>query len=273
MGTGARRLRADRPPIPLHRRRARVACVRLPAPANHRALSERAPGVWAGKKGVESELAVVEQARTVGQFAILHDLTNCLRIGDVTVFASDGDFETIEVKSDPGRRSPKQNRRIKTARAAVRDGGPLSTSDHRARLYDLNVQFKHCMPHRFAVSACQTVRSLRALVDNVGGVDSPRGSAVCRAGLGRRYRRAGQAVACTVASGRWSGRWCGWGVGSRSDCGRPGAPRRPAGACGVGAPSSGRGRADRGDRPDNGWYRSGCSDHSPRRAGARLCRA
>jgi hypothetical protein len=107
------------------------------------ALCQNAPpGVWAGKKGIAAELAVVEQARAVGQFAILHDLTNCLRIGDVTVFTPDGDPETIEVKSDPGRRSPKQNRLIKTARAAVKDGGPLSASDRRARLYDLNVQFK-----------------------------------------------------------------------------------------------------------------------------------
>jgi hypothetical protein len=107
------------------------------------ALCQNAPaGVWAGKKGAASELAVVEQARAAGRFAILHDLTNCLRIGDVTVFADDGDFETIEVKSDAGRRSPKQNRRIKAARTAVRDGGPLSASDPRARLYDLNVQFK-----------------------------------------------------------------------------------------------------------------------------------
>ena len=107
------------------------------------ALCQNAPpGVWAGKEGTATELAVVAQARAAGQFAILHDLTNCLRIGDVTVFSNDGDFETIEVKSDPGRRSPKQNRRIKAARAAVRDGGPLSVSDRKARLYDLNVQFK-----------------------------------------------------------------------------------------------------------------------------------
>lgn len=107
------------------------------------ALCQNAPpGVWAGKQGTASERAVVEEARASGQFALLHDLTNCLRIGDVTVFAPDGDFETIEVKSDPGRRSPKQNRRIKAARAAVKDGGPLSASDPRARLYDLDVEFK-----------------------------------------------------------------------------------------------------------------------------------
>ena len=58
------------------------------------------------------------------------------------MFAPDGDPETIEVKSDPDRRSPKQSRRIKIAQAAVKDGGPLSASDRRARLYDLNVQFR-----------------------------------------------------------------------------------------------------------------------------------
>ena len=49
------------------------------------------PGVMAGKAGLTAELQRVEQAwREDGQFAILHDRTNCLRIGDVTVFADDG---------------------------------------------------------------------------------------------------------------------------------------------------------------------------------------
>jgi hypothetical protein len=42
-------------------------------------------------------------------------LTNCLRIGDVTVFGNDGSSRTIEVKSDSQRRSPTQSRRIKVA--------------------------------------------------------------------------------------------------------------------------------------------------------------
>ena len=100
------------------------------------------PGVMAGKKGLPAELVVVEQARAAGQFAILHDLTNCLRIGDVTVFGNDGSFETIEVKSDPRRRSPAQRRRIKAAEDAVRSGGPLPGKDRRARLQDLDVPFK-----------------------------------------------------------------------------------------------------------------------------------
>ena len=63
------------------------------------ALCQNAPpGVWAGKAGAQAELDTVEQAyRQDGQFAILHDMTNCLNIGDVTIFRDDGSHETIEV--------------------------------------------------------------------------------------------------------------------------------------------------------------------------------
>jgi len=101
------------------------------------------PGVMAGKAGLTAELQRVEQAwREDGQFAILHDLTNCLRIGDVTVFADDGSPETIEIKSDQERRSPAQRRRIRAAREALANGAPLPGKDRRARLYDLDVQFR-----------------------------------------------------------------------------------------------------------------------------------
>jgi hypothetical protein len=100
------------------------------------------PGPMARKKGLAAELAELEQARAEGRFAILHDLTNCLRIGDVTVFGDDGTATTIEVKSDPNRRSPAQNRKIKAALAAVRDNAPLPGQDPRIRLYDLDLPFK-----------------------------------------------------------------------------------------------------------------------------------
>lgn len=101
------------------------------------------PGVMAGKAGLAAELARVEQAwKEDGQFAILHDLTNCLRIGDVTVFGNDGSLETIEVKSDAERRSPPQRRRIRAADQALRNGGPLPGKDRRARLYDLDIPFR-----------------------------------------------------------------------------------------------------------------------------------
>ena len=64
------------------------------------------PGMMAGKEGLAAERARVDQAyREGGEFAILHDLTNCLRIGDVAVFGNDGTSETLEIKTDPGRRS------------------------------------------------------------------------------------------------------------------------------------------------------------------------
>ena len=107
------------------------------------ALSQSAPpGVMAGKKGLQAELDEVEKAHTAGQFALLNDLTNCLRIGDVTVFGDDGTATVIEVKSNPQRRSPVQRRRIAAATAAVHSGGPLPGQDCRTRLYDLDLPFR-----------------------------------------------------------------------------------------------------------------------------------
>jgi hypothetical protein len=101
------------------------------------------PGVWAGKAGGLAELDVIEQAyRRDGQFAILHDVTNCLRIGDVTIFHNDGSHETIEVKSDRLRSKSAQQRRIKGANDALRNAAPLPGKDRRARLFDLDVQFR-----------------------------------------------------------------------------------------------------------------------------------
>jgi hypothetical protein len=100
------------------------------------------PGPMANKTGLPAELAALEQARADGKFAILHDLTNCLRIGDVTVFDDNGTPKTIEVKTDPNRRSPAQKRKIKAAAAAVRDNAPLPGQDPKTRLYDLDLPFK-----------------------------------------------------------------------------------------------------------------------------------
>jgi hypothetical protein len=107
------------------------------------ALSQSEPvGPMANKRGLPAELEALEHARADGKFAILHDLTNCLRIGDVTVFDDDGTPKTIEVKTDPNRRSPAQNRKIKAAAAAVRDNAPLPGQDPKTRLYDLDLPFK-----------------------------------------------------------------------------------------------------------------------------------
>lgn len=108
------------------------------------ALCQNAPPVvWAGKAGARAELDAVEQAyRQDGQFAILHDITNCLRIGDVTIFRNDGSRETIEIKSDPQRGKSAQQRRIKAANDALQNAAPLPGKDRRARLFDLDVRFR-----------------------------------------------------------------------------------------------------------------------------------
>jgi hypothetical protein len=101
------------------------------------------PGIWAGKAGLSAELDAVEQAyQQDGTFAMLHDLTHCLRIADVTIFRGDGSHKTIEVKSDPNRRRSAQQRRIKAANDALLGTAPLPGKDRRARLFDLDLQFK-----------------------------------------------------------------------------------------------------------------------------------
>jgi hypothetical protein len=108
------------------------------------ALCQNAPpGVWAGKDGAVAELDAVEEAyRQDGRFAILHDMTNCLRIGDVTVFSNDGSRETVEIKSDPQRSKSTQQSRINAATECLENSAPLPGGDRRARLFDLDVQFK-----------------------------------------------------------------------------------------------------------------------------------
>jgi hypothetical protein len=97
----------------------------------------------AGKEGLAAERKRVDQAwHQDGQFAILHDLTNCLRIGDVTVFADDGTPDTIEIKTDSERRARAQRRKIRTAQEAIRNGTALPCDDPRAQLYDLDLPFK-----------------------------------------------------------------------------------------------------------------------------------
>lgn len=87
------------------------------------------------------------------------DLTNCLRIGDATIFENDGTFKTIEVKTNPSRTSPAQNRRVKAAAAAVGHSysAPLPGKDRRARLYDIDLPYQT----RFDVLRLGTDRAAR----------------------------------------------------------------------------------------------------------------
>jgi hypothetical protein len=102
----------------------------------------QSPGLMAGKEGLEAERQRIDQVwREDGQFAILHDLTNCLRIGDMTVFG-DGEPKTIEIKTNSQNRARRQNRRISAAHKAVRNFGPLPGDNPGERVHDLDVSFK-----------------------------------------------------------------------------------------------------------------------------------
>lgn len=96
------------------------------------ALSRNSPpGPMVGKKGLESELgAIVELWDGRGHFTLLHDLTSCLRIGDITEFTSDGRRLVGEVKRS-GKASPAQVTRMEQAVRAVNDGTPLPGSTQR----------------------------------------------------------------------------------------------------------------------------------------------
>jgi hypothetical protein len=68
------------------------------------------PGFFARKKGRKLEVQAGEFAVSHGDLALLHDLTHCLRIGDLT-FVKDG-FPPALVEFESGRRySPRHHRR------------------------------------------------------------------------------------------------------------------------------------------------------------------
>jgi hypothetical protein len=82
-------------------------------------------GPMAGKTGLPHELGAVIELRSQGSFGLLHDLTNCLRIGDITEFKPDGSRLLYEIKSSPNSKSGPQRRRMRAAIEAVMHGGEL----------------------------------------------------------------------------------------------------------------------------------------------------
>lgn len=106
------------------------------------ALSRNEPsGPMVGKAGLDYELGKVEALWNDEQhFGLLHDLTNCLRISDVTEF--DGIRRVVhEVKKKPGRTVATQKSRAQAAIDAITDGGPLPGPDEDTRLTLLNTRF------------------------------------------------------------------------------------------------------------------------------------
>ena len=90
------------------------------------AVSQNAPpGPMAGKTGLQAELdAVNSRWHQHDRFSLLHDLTSCLRIADLTDFYPGGHKEIVEIKTRPTKNAA-QSRRMKAAVAAVNHGAPL----------------------------------------------------------------------------------------------------------------------------------------------------
>lgn len=94
------------------------------------ALSRNAPpSPVVGKEGLGSELGVVEERwESKQQFVLLHDLTNSIRIGDVTIVTDDG-WQLYEVKTSAAGKGSRQRAQVKRARQAldaINSGAPVA---------------------------------------------------------------------------------------------------------------------------------------------------
>lgn len=97
------------------------------------------------KEGTAHEIQFVEQLWSENRhFALLHDITDCLRIGDVTVFhdREDGgqEIHLYELKTNPLRKESAQLARTRLAAEALHIGGPLPGSD-KAVLVETGVPY------------------------------------------------------------------------------------------------------------------------------------
>lgn len=59
------------------------------------------PGYVLGKEGLSLEMKFLNILFSVGEVAILNDITNCLRYGDITVIRKNGEFRILEIKNSP----------------------------------------------------------------------------------------------------------------------------------------------------------------------------
>jgi hypothetical protein len=100
------------------------------------------PGPMHGKEGLDYELAEVEAVwKREGTFALLHDLTNCLRIADVTMFTGDGP-RLVEVKKDASGPRTAQMKRMQHVLDVINEGKPLQGSTGPSELFVASQPFK-----------------------------------------------------------------------------------------------------------------------------------
>jgi hypothetical protein len=99
------------------------------------------PGPLYDKEGLQYEIDQIEQIwNESGSFALLHDLTNCLRIADLTEFTTDRGALFHEIKKKAGtngRTERKQLKRIQAAIDSIMKDGPLPGDQVDARFVSL----------------------------------------------------------------------------------------------------------------------------------------
>jgi hypothetical protein len=95
------------------------------------------PGPMYGKKGLPYELGAIHSLwKSEGRFALHHDLTNCLRIADLTEFTAGGNRQLREIKATP-HTERKQMERAQAVVDAIMHGGVLPGSDGDSRFIEL----------------------------------------------------------------------------------------------------------------------------------------
>ena len=99
------------------------------------------PGPMYGKDGLPYELGAIQELwKTKQHFVLHHDLTNCLRIADLTEFTADGKRLFHEIKAKP-HTEKKQLERAQAVVDAINSGGVLPSSTGDSRLVELDVPY------------------------------------------------------------------------------------------------------------------------------------
>jgi hypothetical protein len=168
------------------------------------ALSRNAPpGPMVGKRGLERELGeLVHVWRRERCFALLHDLTNALRIADLTKFAPDGRF-LVEVKERAGHIPTAQMQRMQRAIDVINEGAPLPGEDGDVALFVSDQQFKTHLKRLQEILAAADREGFASLpvshgwVVNAVSVLSSRFPADLEAGLEESTNRRARAFART----------------------------------------------------------------------------
>jgi hypothetical protein len=134
------------------------------------------PGPMYGKDGLPYELGAIQELwKTKQHFTLHHDLTNCLRIADLTEFTADGKRLFREIKAKP-HTEKKQLERAQAVVNAINSGGVLPSSTGDSRLVELEEPY---------VTNLKQLNDLLQLAkrDGCHGMKLPQGRAIVASSL------------------------------------------------------------------------------------------